>query len=46
VLAADELRLNRDPFDALICAAAQDLNLPLLTRDGDIRSSGAVRVIW
>ena len=33
-------------FDALICAAAQDLSLPLLTRDGDIRSSGAVRVIW
>ena len=46
VLAADELRINRDPFDALICAAAQDLSLPLLTRDADIRSSGAVRVVW
>ena len=46
VLDADELRINRDPFDALICAAARELSLPLLTRDTDIESSGAVRVIW
>ena len=46
VFLADELRINRDPFDALICAAARDLALPILTRDGDIRTSGAVRVIW
>jgi PIN domain nuclease of toxin-antitoxin system len=46
VCAAEELRVNRDPFDALICAAAVDLALPLITRDGEIRSSGAVRVIW
>lgn len=46
VFAAEEVRLNRDPFDALICAAARDLELPLITRDGDIRSSGMVRVIW
>lgn len=46
VFAGEELRVNRDPFDALICAAARDLDLPLVTRDGDIRSSGAVRVIW
>jgi PIN domain nuclease of toxin-antitoxin system len=48
VLDADELaaHLNRDPFDALICAAARDLDLPLLTRDADIGRSGAVRVIW
>ncbi len=46
VFAAEEMRVNRDPFDALICAAARDLALPLLTRDGDIRSSGLVRVIW
>lgn len=46
VFAAEELRVNRDPFDALICAAAHDLALPLITRDGDIRSSGSVRVIW
>jgi len=46
VFAAEEMRVNRDPFDALILAAARDLELPLLTRDGDIRSSGLVRVIW
>jgi len=45
-LDADELRINRDPFDALICAAARDLALPLLTRDTDIERSGAVRVMW
>ena len=38
--------VNRDPFDALIVAAAQELAPPLLTLDGDIRASGAVRVIW
>jgi PIN domain nuclease of toxin-antitoxin system len=42
----DNLQIKRDPFDALICAAARDLQLPLLTRDTDIGSSGAVRVIW
>ena len=48
VLDADELgsRINRDPFDALICAAARDLDLPLLTRDTDIAESGAVRTLW
>lgn len=46
VLLAEEIRINRDPFDALICAVARDLELPLITRDGDIRESGAVRVIW
>lgn len=46
VLMGEEMRVNRDPFDVLICAAARDLELPLITRDGDIRASGAVRVIW
>jgi PIN domain nuclease of toxin-antitoxin system len=46
VLDADELRINRDPFDALICAAARDLSLPLLTRDADIEGSGTVRILW
>jgi PIN domain nuclease of toxin-antitoxin system len=46
IFRADDLRFNRDPFDALICGAAQDLELPLITRDNDIRGSGAVRVIW
>src|SRR5205823_7261811 len=43
---ADETRFNRDPFDALICAAARTLDLPLITRDGEIRGSGAVAVLW
>lgn len=46
VFDADDLRINRDPFDALIVAAARDLDLPLLTRDTDIANSGAVRTIW
>ncbi len=43
---ADELRFTRDPFDALICAAARDLSLPLITRDDVIRESKVVSVIW
>ena len=46
VFAADELRFNRDPFDALIVAAAQIMELPLVTRDADIAGSGAVRTVW
>ena len=43
---ADRLPFTRDPFDALICAAARDLELPLLTPDTTIENSGAVRVMW
>ena len=43
---ADGARPNDDPFDALICAAARHLDLPLLTRDGDIRDCGLVRTVW
>jgi PIN domain nuclease of toxin-antitoxin system len=46
VFLADEARVNRDPFDAMICAAARTAGLPLLTRDGDIAASGFVTVIW
>jgi PIN domain nuclease of toxin-antitoxin system len=46
IFAADELRFTRDPFDGLIVAAAQSAGLPLVTRDGVIRESGAVAVIW
>ena len=46
IFCADELRFTRDPFDALICASAQTIGLPLITRDADIRGSGAVKVIW
>lgn len=43
---ADEARPNEDPFDALICAAARQLGLPLLTRDSDITQSKLVEVFW
>lgn len=46
VFAAEALRFNHDPWDALIVAAAQVLGLPLITRDTAIVSSRAVRVIW
>ena len=46
VFIADELRFTRDPFDALIVAAAQSVGLPLVTRDGAIRESGTVAVLW
>ena len=46
VLDADGLGFTHDPFDGLICAAARDLDLPLVTRDVNITDSGAVRVIW
>jgi PIN domain nuclease of toxin-antitoxin system len=46
IYVADERRPNDDPFDALICTTARHLDLPLLTRDGDIQHSGLVSVIW
>ncbi len=46
VFLADELRFTRDPFDSLIVAAAQTVGLALVTRDGVIRESGTVRVLW
>jgi PIN domain nuclease of toxin-antitoxin system len=46
VFDADELRFTRDPFDGLIVAAARSVSAPLITRDGPIRDSGAVAVLW
>lgn|GEM_PF-316177 len=46
VYLADEARPNNDLFDALICAAARSMDLPLLTRDGDIEEFGLVKVLW
>lgn len=43
--AADWLQF-RDPFDALICASAVDLSLPLITRDAVITASRLVRTVW
>jgi len=46
VLDADDLRFTRDPFDALIVAAARERSVPLITRDLDIVQSGLVSTIW
>lgn len=46
VFAADEQRVNRDPFDALIIAAAQEMALPLITNDRAIVDAGAVPTLW
>ena len=46
IFVADEMRFTRDPFDALICASAQTMAIPLITRNAQIRASGAVKVIW
>lgn len=46
VCLADEARPNEDPFDALICAAARTLELPLVTRDRAIREWGKVATVW
>lgn len=43
---ADALTFTRDPFDALIVAAAQVIDLPLITRDEAIQRSRPVPVIW
>lgn len=43
---AGDLRLLNDPFDALICAAARDLELPLMTADSAITASKLVTTIW
>lgn len=46
VFDAGELRALRDPFDALVCAAARDLELPLITRDSNVTDSRLIRTIW
>jgi PIN domain nuclease of toxin-antitoxin system len=46
VYLADEARPNNDPFDALICAAARSLELPLISRDSEIQESGLVKILW
>ena len=46
VMLADERQPNADPFDALICAVARSLELPLITRDAAIKASRVVKVVW
>jgi PIN domain nuclease of toxin-antitoxin system len=43
---ADAFRPNDDPFDALVCATARRLDLPLITRDAAIVDSRLVKVLW
>jgi len=43
---AAEIGAGRDPFDALITAAAIDLDLPLITRDESIVLSKRVKTLW
>ena len=43
---AGDLRALNDPFDGLICAAARDLDLPLVTADATITASKLVTAIW
>jgi PIN domain nuclease of toxin-antitoxin system len=43
---AADIGLGRDPFDALITAAAIDLGLPLMTRDEQIVASKRVKTLW
>ncbi len=42
---AHTIRPNQDPFDCLIAAAARNIELPLLTRDGEIDGLG-LDVVW
>ena len=46
VCLADEARPSDEPFDALICAAARALELPLVTRDRAIQQWGKVPIVW
>jgi PIN domain nuclease of toxin-antitoxin system len=46
VFDAGDLRALNDPFDALICAAARDLQLPLMTADSGIAASKLVTTVW
>lgn len=46
IYVADEMRFTRDPFDGLICAAARTLDLPLISRDAEIRGAGVVAIVW
>lgn len=46
VFFTEEIQPNDDPFDALICAVAVELELPLMTRDAEIQDSGIVRTVW
>jgi len=46
LIIAHSLTFSRDPFDALIVATAQRMELPLMTADKDITDSNACKIFW
>lgn len=46
VLLAGDFKVNQDPFDNLIVATAVRMQLPLITKDENIKSCGACEVLW
>jgi PIN domain nuclease of toxin-antitoxin system len=46
LILAHNLRFNNDPFDSLIVATAQRLDLALITADGEISDSKECAVFW
>ncbi len=38
--------VNFDPADRLICATAQQLNVPLITADSNLINAKSVETIW
>jgi PIN domain nuclease of toxin-antitoxin system len=46
VFLAEEHRFSRDPFDGLIVATAEAMDLPLISRDTAIQESGLVKAVW
>jgi PIN domain nuclease of toxin-antitoxin system len=46
LLGAHSLNFSKDPFDSLIVATAQRLELPLMTADEEIINSNSCKVFW
>ena len=46
LIIAHSLSFNKDPFDSLIVATAQRMELPLITTDCDITESGECEIFW
>ena len=46
LLRAHRLAFTKDPFDALIVATAQRMDIPLITGDSDIIDANQFRIFW
>jgi len=46
VFRAHQLSFNNDPFDLLIVAIAEIMDLPLITKDSIITDANIVEVVW